>query len=624
MSAAAPARLPQTTLGRNLKEPTTPPEWPFSPPLVLRLGVAVLLAVGLCVPQAQLQAAAPQEPQPPEMRTEETAPGFSVKAQRNEVLVRVVVRDASGKAISNLTKDDFRLYDNGKPQAVSAFLTEGGSAAAVGGAAVVGGAATKAQAPVSELGPPSPIAQRYVAFYFDDLVISFEDMARTRDAAERYLESSLRPTDRVGIFTSSGGGSLDFTDDRAKLHEALFRLKPRLTLRPESDCPPLSPYEAYLIVELHDQQEIEIAGLKVIQCACGGDPSTCPDPRRQAEWRADSVWRDNETQSRQSLRVLTDLVRRLGSVPGQRSIVWVSPGFLALTLHQYLAELTERALRNRVVINALDARGLYAMVPGGDASEGTTIPLSPIPGLLQSGPEFAARLVSIQSTGQSMNDDVMAEIAHDTGGVFFHNNNDYDAGFRKAGALPEFAYLLGFSPRDLKLDGKYHKLKVELVAGRGYSVQARNGYYAPSAAPNAPQRVQEEIEQAVFSQDEFRELPLDISTQFFKVNDQTARLSVLARLDVRSLHFRKEEGRNVDNLTMIVAVFDRDGNLVDAKKKVIETHFRDATLEKLTRSGLGTKTGFEVRPGTYQVRVVLRESDSAQLSAQSRAVEIPY
>lgn len=591
---------------------------------VLRLGVAVLLAIGFCAPQAQPQAAAPQEPQPPEMRTDESTPGFTVKAQRNEVLVRVVVRDASGKAISNLTKDDFRLYDSGKPQAVTSFSTEGGGAPMAGGTAAAGSAAPKAQAPVPEPGLPSPIAQRYVAFYFDDLVISFEDMAHTRDAAARYLQSSLRPTDRVGIFTSSGGGSLDFTDDRAKLHDALFRLKPRGVYRPQSDCPPLTSYEAYLIFELHDQQETNLAALKVVQCLCSGDATHCPNPQQEAQSRAASIWQLSESQARQSLRVLTDLARRLGSMPGQRSILWVSPGFIALTLHQDLAELTERALRNRVVINALDARGLYAMVPGGDASVETTVPLSSIPNFPQSGPSAMAALVNIQSTSKSMDDDVMAELAHDTGGVFFHNSNDYDAGFRKAGALPEFAYLLGFSPRDLKFDGKYHKLKVELVAGRAYSVQARNGYYAPSGAPDTSQRVQEEIEQAVFSQDELRELPLAISTQFFKVNAQTARLSVLARLDVRSLHFRKDGGRNLDNLVIVVAVFDRDGNLVDGKKKAIETNFLDATLERLARSGLDTSTGFDVKPGTYQVRVVLRESNSAQLSAQSRAVEIPY
>jgi hypothetical protein len=94
--------------------------------------------------------------------------------------------------------------------------------------------------------------------------------------------------------------------------------------------------------------------------------------------------------------------------------------------------------------------------------------------------------------------------------------------------------------------------------------------------------------------------------------------------NVRSLRFRKAEGRNVDNLTTVVAVFDRDGNLVDGRKKRLELRLRDETLETLARSGVGTRIGFDVKPGTYLVRVVVRDSESAQLSALSRAVEIPY
>ena len=121
-----------------------------------------------------------------------------------------------------------------------------------------------------------------------------------------------------------------------------------------------------------------------------------------------------------------------------------------------------------------------------------------------------------------------------------------------------------------------------------------------------------------------RELPVEISTQFFQAGDQGAKLSVVARVDVHCLRFHKAEGRNVDDLTTVVALFDRDGNLVDGKKKLVKLRLRDATLEQLAQSGLGTKTAFDVKPGTYLVRVVVRDSESGQLSALNRAVEIPY
>jgi len=589
------------------------------------MGVGFFLAAGLGVIRAPVRAQAPQNPESPEVKSEETEPTFTIQAKRNEVLVRVVVRDKNGEAVGNLTRDDFRLYDDGKPQALTLFSPEHGAVATDRGvtkpAAIPGGEPAGQPHPQ----PPPLIAQRFVAFYFDDVVIAAEDMVRTRDAAERYLKSSLQATDRAGIFTASGVGNLEFTDDRDRLHEALARLKPRpITVRPELDCPSLSPYEAYLINQLRDQQELNIATLKVIQCACGGDATHCMAPQQQAETQARVVWDDNELQSRQSLRALTNLVRRLGPLPGQRSILWVSPGFLALTLNQELGQLTERALRNRVVISALDARGLYVIVPGGDASQSSALPLSPLPGFPSSGPAASARLVSIESTGQSMNDDVMAEAARATGGIFIHNSNDYDGGFRKAGGLPEFSYLLTFSPPELKYNGKYHKLKVELMGHPNYSVQARRGYFAPNQAVDASRRADDEIEDAVFAQEERRELHVDVQTQFFKVNQQNARLSVAARVDLQSLHLRKENDRNVADLKIVCAAFDRDGNLVAAKQRHLELHLRDETLARLLPSGLKIGTNLDLKPGTYWLRVVVDEAESDRLSALNRTVEIPY
>ena len=82
--------------------------------------------------------------------------------------------------------------------------------------------------------------------------------------------------------------------------------------------------------------------------------------------------------------------------------------------------------------------------------------------------------------------------------------------------------------------------------------------------------------------------------------------------------------RNVDKFELVVAIFDRDGQIVEVRQKSVELHLRDATLQRLAHLGLATKMQFDVKPGSYQVRVVVREGDSAQLTAMSRFVEIPY
>jgi VWFA-related protein len=577
---------------------------------LLGAGIACIWLIG--------PAPALQNQETAEIKSEETTPTFTMRAQRNEVLVRVVVRDRDGKAVGGLTKDDFRLSDNGKPQSVTLFKVETYKASLAeqspGGAPSTAKPAQPAQ-PV-EVEPSSALPQRYVAFYFDDLVVKFEDMFHVRAAADKYIDSALQPGDRAGVFTSSGLGNLDFTDDRAKLHEALAELTPRpRMMMTEHDCPPLTPYEAYLIDDLHDDIMLQVATWEVIGCACGGDPRVCADPQAQAQQAARIAWQNDQVQSRQCLHVLTNLVRRMSSLPGQRSILWLSQGFLTFDTISDVGELIDRALREHVVISALDARGLWVDIPGGDASEHNGLPAS--------SPLFPTQSM-YRETGKRTNQDVMAEVAHATGGVFVHNTNDYNGGFRMGGALPEFTYLLAFSPQNLKYDGKFHKLKVELVSSKGLTVQARNGYFAPNQELRPQERAKQEIDDAVFARDEYLEFPVDVHTQFFKLSDTKVQLSVTARIDAHALRFHKQGDRNRLNLKMVCVAFDRDGNLVDGTQKEVDLMLRDVTLTQLLSSGLVVRDQLKVNVGNYALRVVVYEIDSARMTALNRTVEIPY
>jgi len=549
------------------------------------------------------------------MKSEETEPALTLRTQAKEVLVRVIVRDASGNTVGGLTKDDFRLFDNGKLQSVTAFSGENYRPPAPAAAT----AQPIAPAEAGEAEPGLTLPARYVAFYFDDLVVAAEDMVRIRDAAGRFIESSLQPTDRAGVFTSSGQGILDFTDDRAELGQALANLRSRpRTVWAENDCPPLTPYEAYLIDEVHDSTMLNIATWEYIPCACDGEPDKCPFAQTEAQHAAQRTWQDSQADSRLSLRVLLNLVRRLGSLPGQRSLLWLSQGFLTFDLRPDLNELIDRALREHVVINVLDSRGLWVNIPGGESYGRNPLPIE------LTGPAMSVNLDSYRETGIEMNQDVMAQVSHDTGGVFVHNTNDYEGGFRKAGVLPEFSYLLAFSPQNLKYDGKFHKLKVELVNARGLNVQARNGYFARSESLPPEQRARQEIEDAAFSREELREFPVDLQTQFFKLNDAEARLSVIARVDARALHFRREGERNLLSMKMVCAAFDGNGNLVAGTQRNVDLSLRDETLAHVLSAGLNIRGQLKVSPGTYALRVVIYQIDSAQVTALNRTVEIPF
>jgi len=167
-------------------------------------------------------------------------------------------------------------------------------------------------------------------------------------------------------------------------------------------------------------------------------------------------------------------------------------------------------------------------------------------------------------------------------------------------------------------------LKVTLTNKRKFSIQSRRGYYAPRTIADPNEQAKQEIEEALFSQDEIHDLPLELQTQFFKKDQTEARLAVLTHLDLKGLRFRKAEGRNRDDLTVATAIFDENGNLVAGGEKIVEMRLMDTTVDRLGRSGLTVKSSFDIKPGTYLVRQVVRDTEGSQMAARNGAVVIPY
>jgi VWFA-related protein len=529
---------------------------------------------------------------------------FTLKVERNEVPVRVVVRDREGHAVRNLTKDEFQILDDGKPQAITQFSVEGG-APATSGADVKPGTEAKPT-------PAAKIADRFVALYFDDLVMDFESIVHSRDAASKYLQTALQPSDRVALVTSSGQGNVDFTADRDKLQEGLSRLR-MVGIYGHSgvDCPDLSDYEAYLIDEAHDPEALGIAMWKAARCGGIGDAEMVKSMARMR-------WETSQTQARASLRGLYDLVRRLSVLPGQRSIVFVSKGFFTRTQHSVISEIIDRALRAGVIVSGYDSRGLYAVVPGGtgDATQrGPGVP-----------PELESRLFAMQLAAAQMDTDVLAELADGTGGIFFHNSNDFEGGFRTVGGLAEYSYVLVFSPCDLKPNGKFHRLKVSLT-GQGkdsnLKLQARRGYFATITLGGAAEKEEEELADAVFSRADLNSSRLQVGTRFFKSSPTEAQVTVVAHLDAQELTFRAESDRHAADLTFVTVIFDNDGNFVQGFRKSLAMHLLDPTLAKVRAAGLSVPCEFKLAPGTYLVREVVRDSGGT-ISTLNNTVEIPY
>ena len=383
----------------------------------------------------------------------------TLKVSVKLVQVSVVLRDAKDRAVGSLKKEDFQLFDNGKPQVISSFSAERS-------ANTSGTAQPSVEAPAAALLNQSnapAAAGRDVAYVFDDIHTTFTDLSSATAAAARHL-AALRSEDRVAIFVTSGQSGINFTADRQRLQDVLKSLRPHpLTSGPH--CPPMSSYMADLIVNQNDRGTLGLATEDAVNCTSGGMAKTPAELERAeqvARATAHEVLNASSAEIQSTLGILREVVQRIAAMPGSRSIVLVSPGFLTQTVdtRQALAELTDRALRSDIVVNTLDVRGLSTPTPAPNASH----PANPVE---------RARLDREEAAERS---DVLANLAYSTGGTFFHNNNDLDEGFRHTADTPEYIYVLGFSPQ--KLDGKFHKLKVTLNGAAEFTVQARQGYYA--------------------------------------------------------------------------------------------------------------------------------------------------
>jgi VWFA-related protein len=348
------------------------------------------------------------------------------KAGVNQVVVPVVVRTKDGQAVGDLTKDAFTLFDDGKRREIESFAVErAGQNIAMARLVAASGAISQSQTATAA---PMVIPDHFIAYLFDDLGIrNFGDLAWARDGAMRHFDALL-PGDRAAVFTTSCETMLDFTDNRAKLRETVSRLQ----VKPIPACGPLGQ-------------------------RTGGGPLA------------------SESLQLSLASSIAAVVKRTSAMPGQRSVVFISYGIAWRP--DILEDLTNLAIRSKVVIDTLDARTINP------ASANASFPTQNITNPQQlerrvNNPNRAARSMAAQEG--------LRDLAEGTAGIAINNTNDADGAYRKM-ATPEWVYLLGFTPANVNLDkktheAKVHQLKVKVNDPRKLSLQARHSYYPPAPA----------------------------------------------------------------------------------------------------------------------------------------------
>jgi len=406
---------------------------------------------------------------------------------------------------------------------------------------------------------------------------------------------------------------VDFTTSADAIGEALLRIRPNprhgSALR---YCLNISYFQAVQVdhqVSTHPIYPDDLAKSAALNTAFY-DTGRCmqvPDAKAIFDMALQEI-RDSlvngKQETRATLMVLQNLVRHMALMPGQRSIILASPGFfVSPDLQDKGTDLLALAIRAKVLISTIDVRGVWVN-PAYDAS--------------QTGRAPSADVVTFKDLDAGVGDDELVALAEGTGGIA-NLNNDFYGGVRKAAETPEYLYVLAFEPQNMKIDGSFHPLKVTVDSRQKLAVQARRGYWAPKRADDPLAASKQEIENAVFSTDEIQSLPVQMHTQV-----AGPKLDVLTSVDLKLLRLRKADDRNRNDVTIVASLFDNNGNFLVGAEKILQLRLKDETVQRIEHDPpITIKTTFDVKPGTYLVRLVARDAEAQEITAQNGAVTVP-
>jgi VWFA-related protein len=388
-----------------------------------------------------------------------------IVVEANSVLIPVVVRDSQGHSVGSLKKEDFQIFDKNKPQVISGFSIQKrtGLENYRPSAEPTPANSGSTQSPPGSAQSQAKTPERFIVFLFDDLHLDTGDLMQIQKAATKMIAGTLNDSDLAAVASTSGASS-GLTRDRAKLQDAIMKLRVQILYRNnEHGCPRVDYYQANRIVEFHDFRALDDATEAASACCeCSGNQA-----ERLARDAAQRAAELGDLDVRMTLGPIREIIRKMGAMPGQRTLILISPGFLTINAlaKAQASVILDIAAQSNVTVSALDARGLYTTI--GDAGDDRT-----------NSARSEQNKTKYHSESMVLDEEVMAELADGTGGTYFHNSNDLEGGFRALMEVPEYVYLLEMSLQNVKRDGDYHPLKVKLDQ-EGMKLQARRGYFAP-------------------------------------------------------------------------------------------------------------------------------------------------
>lgn len=546
----------------------------------MRAVIAFLLSCTLASAAQQVGQNAPSD------RKETT----TIRVSSQLVVEAVVVRDKKGNPVEGLTAKDFAVTENGAPQTISFCEHQELPEAVAAAAAPSEPESVKIYDRLARtrISPETPGNIRYkdhrlLGLYFDMTAMPPADQLRSLAAAQRFVRTQMTSADLVAILRFTGGAVevlQDFTPDRNRL---------------------LSILETMIVGEGQGLGESsDDASTSDTGAAFGQDDSEF-----------------NIFNTDRQLSALQTAAKMLSQLSEKKSLIYFASG-LRLNGVDNQAQLhatIDAAIRGGVSFWPIDARGLVAQAPLGDAAQGSQGNIG-----MYSGTASTA----VGSNFQQSQDTLYA-LASDTGGKALLDYNDLTKGIAEAGKAVSSYYILGYYTTNAAQDGKFRRIKLSLNSGISASLDYRQGYYAGKEFSKFTVADKErQLEDALMLDDPLTELTIAMEVDYFQLNRAEYFVPIVVKIPGRELALAKRGGAEHTLIDFIGEIKDDyTGMTITNLRDKVNIKLTDASAAELAKRPIEYDAGFTLLPGKYLIKFLARDDETGRIGTYQTSFVIP-
>jgi VWFA-related protein len=517
------------------------------------------------------------------------------RSETKLVIVNLSAKDKSGRPITNLKKEDVEILEDGVRQEISIFelqklsgepLTPVSFGVTTPGTLEERNAAVSAGKAVVAPTPNNPIRyqdRRLLCLFFDMTSMDPPEQLRAQEAGIKFLQSQMTASDLVEIMTYSTAIKVvqEWTDNRPLLIETLRKL--------------------------NTGEGSDLADIA----------STSADENDDSGSFAADETEFNIFNTDRKLSALEDAARKLSIFPEKKALVYFSSGIgkTGVENQSQIKATVNAAVRANVSFYPVDARGLVALPPGGDASTASPRGTGMITGTKQAGIR-----ASFQDTQETL-----ATLASDTGGKAMLDTNDLTMGIRQAQEDIGSYYIVGYYSKNEAEDGKFRRIKVNLLDKNiSAKLDYRTGYYAAKQFKNFNSSDKErQLEEALTLGDPVSELPLALEVDYFRVAKERYSVPISVKIPGSAVGLTKKGANQTADFDFIGQVRDASGKLVGGVRDNITVKLNEADAAQIGRRHLQYDSVLTLAPGTYDLRFLARENLSGKMGTFETKFTVP-